>query len=69
MRILERRGASTGSTIFWKAIANHRATLKRMWENVKQVMAPGALDPLTKELVLRRRIVGVFNASTSPPKE
>ena len=36
---------------FWKAIANHPATLKRMWDNVKQVMAPGALDPLTKELV------------------
>lgn len=36
---------------FWKAIAVHPATLKRLWENVKQVMAPGALDPLTKELV------------------
>jgi AhpD family alkylhydroperoxidase len=36
---------------FWKAIANHPATLKRMWDNIKQVMAPGALDPLTKELV------------------
>jgi len=36
---------------FWKAIANHPATLKRIWDNVKQVMAPGALDPLTKELV------------------
>ena len=36
---------------FWKAIANHPATLKRMWGNVKQVMALGALDPLTKELV------------------
>jgi len=36
---------------FWKAIANHPAMLKRMWDNVKQVMAPGALDPVTKELV------------------
>jgi len=36
---------------FWKALANHPATLKRIWENIKQVMAPGALDPLTKELV------------------
>ena len=36
---------------FWKAIANHPAAPKRMWENVKQVMAPGALDPLTKEMV------------------
>lgn len=36
---------------FWKAIARHPATLKRLWENVKAVMAPGALDPLTKELI------------------
>jgi AhpD family alkylhydroperoxidase len=36
---------------FWKALANHPASLKRMWENIKQVMAPGTLDPLTKELV------------------
>lgn len=36
---------------FWKAIATHPATLKRLWDNVKAVMAPGALDPLTKELV------------------
>lgn len=36
---------------FWKALANHPATLKRIWEAIKQVMAPGALDPLTKELI------------------
>lgn len=36
---------------FWKALAVHPPTLVRLWENVKQVMAPGALDPLTKELV------------------
>ncbi len=36
---------------FWKALAAHPPTLKRLWENVKVVMAPGALDPLTKELV------------------
>lgn len=36
---------------FWKALANHPPTLVRTWESVKQVMAPGALDPLTKELV------------------
>jgi AhpD family alkylhydroperoxidase len=36
---------------FWKAMAAHPATLKRTWESVKQVMAPGALDPLTKELI------------------
>jgi AhpD family alkylhydroperoxidase len=36
---------------FWKAIATHPPTLRRLWANVKDVMAPGALDPLTKELV------------------
>ena len=36
---------------FWKALANRPAELKRIWENVKQVMAPGALDPLVKEMV------------------
>lgn len=36
---------------FWKALATDPATLRRVWEAVKQVMAPGALDPLTKELI------------------
>ncbi|MGO9004616.1 MAG: carboxymuconolactone decarboxylase family protein [Beijerinckiaceae bacterium] len=36
---------------FWKAIANHPPTLKRLWTTIKEVMAPGALDPLTKELI------------------
>ena len=36
---------------FWKALANDPPTLKRTWESLKAVMAPGALDPLTKELV------------------
>jgi len=36
---------------FWRVLANDPATLKRVWTSVKQVMAPGALDPLTKELV------------------
>ncbi len=36
---------------FWKALANHPPTLRRIWDNVKAVMAPGALDPLTKELI------------------
>ena len=36
---------------FWRALANHPPTLKRTWESVKEVMAPGALDPLTKELL------------------
>ena len=36
---------------FWKAIARDPATLKRTWEDIKQIMAPGALDPLTKEMI------------------
>ena len=36
---------------FWKALANDPAELRRVWEQVKQVMAPGALDPLVKEML------------------
>lgn len=36
---------------FWKALAHNPAQLKRTWESAKAVMAPGALDPLTKELI------------------
>ena len=38
-------------TNFWKAIAHDPATLKRTWESIKQVMAPGALDAVTKEMI------------------
>ena len=36
---------------FWKALAQHPPTLVRTWESLKQVMAPGALDPVTKEIL------------------
>jgi len=36
---------------FWKALAHHPPTLARTWESLKQVMAPGALDPLVKEML------------------
>src|ERR1035437_1822215 len=36
---------------FWKVLAHHPETLQRIWGNIKQVMANGALDPLTKELI------------------
>lgn len=36
---------------FWKVLAHDPPALRRIWSNIKQVMAPGALDPLTKELV------------------
>jgi AhpD family alkylhydroperoxidase len=36
---------------FWKAIAHDPATLRRTWQSVKEIMAPGALDALTKEML------------------
>ena len=36
---------------FWKVLANDPVVLKRTWEDIKQIMAPGALDPLTKEMI------------------
>ncbi|WP_043539789.1 carboxymuconolactone decarboxylase family protein [Salinarimonas rosea] len=36
---------------FWRALAHDPELLRRTWEGVKAVMAPGALDPLTKELI------------------
>lgn len=38
-------------TNFWKAIAHDPANLKRTWEATKGIMAAGALDALTKELI------------------
>ena len=36
---------------FWKYLAHDPATLKRTWDSVKETMAPGALDALTKEMI------------------
>ena len=36
---------------FWKALAHDPTTLRRTWESIKQIMAPGALDALTKEMI------------------
>jgi AhpD family alkylhydroperoxidase len=36
---------------FWKALAYHPPTLRRTWESIKAVMASGAIDPLTKEML------------------
>lgn len=36
---------------FWKALAQHPATLARTWASLKEVMAPGALDLLVKEMI------------------
>ena len=36
---------------FWKALAHDPVTLRRTWESIKQIMAPGAWDAVTKEMV------------------
>ena len=36
---------------YWKVLAHHPPTLRRMWANSKEVMGPGALNPLMKELI------------------
>ena len=36
---------------FWKVLAHDPKALRRVWANIKEVMGPGALDPLTKELI------------------
>jgi len=36
---------------FWKYLAHDPASLQRTWQSVKEIMAPGALDPLTKEMI------------------
>src|SRR3984957_5536506 len=36
---------------FWKALAHNPASLRRTWESIKQIMAPGALDAVTKEMI------------------
>lgn len=36
---------------FWKVLAHDPKTLARTWTSLKEVMAPGALDPLVKEMI------------------
>ncbi len=36
---------------FWKALAHDPITLRRTWQSIKEIMAPGALDALTKEMI------------------
>src|SRR6202045_3981196 len=36
---------------FWKALAHDPVTLRRTWQSVKEIMAPGALDAVTKEMI------------------
>jgi AhpD family alkylhydroperoxidase len=48
--IMKARGTDRVNN-FWKALANDPALLRRTWDDVRQVMAPGALDPLLKEML------------------
>ncbi|MGO4834317.1 carboxymuconolactone decarboxylase family protein [Rhizobiaceae sp. 2RAB30] len=48
--IMRTRGADWINN-FWKLLAHDPALLRRTWEDLKQVMAPGALDPLVKEML------------------
>ncbi len=36
---------------FWKALASDPSTLRRTWKSIKEIMAPGALEALTKEML------------------
>ncbi len=36
---------------FWKVLANDPAALRRTWDSLKTIMGPGAIDPLTKQLL------------------
>jgi AhpD family alkylhydroperoxidase len=42
---------TTKVTNFWKALAHDPLRLKRTWEDTKEIMGGGALDPLVKELI------------------
>ena len=48
--IMETRGVDRVNN-FWKVLATRPPTLRRTWESVKETMAPGALDPLVKEMI------------------
>jgi AhpD family alkylhydroperoxidase len=48
--IMETRGTQQINN-FWKALAHDPVTLRRTWNSIKEIMGPGALDPLTKELI------------------
>jgi len=48
--IMQTRGTDWVNN-FWKALAHDHATLRRTWESVKQIMAPGAIPAVTKEML------------------
>jgi AhpD family alkylhydroperoxidase len=36
---------------FWKVLAHDPVSLRRIWANIKEVMGPGTIDPLVKEML------------------
>ena len=48
--IMETRGIDWVNN-FWKVLAHDPELLKRTWEDLRQVMGPGTLDPLVKEMI------------------
>jgi AhpD family alkylhydroperoxidase len=36
---------------FWRTLASHPPLLEEVWRSLSRAMAPGRLDPLTKEMV------------------
>lgn len=44
------RGSDTINN-FWRALAHDPALLRTTWERLKDVMGPGTLDPLAKEMI------------------
>lgn len=44
-----KRGAEPNT--FWRALAHDPAEMRELWERAQAVMAPGALDPLVKEMI------------------
>ncbi|MEM7290556.1 MAG: carboxymuconolactone decarboxylase family protein [Pseudomonadota bacterium] len=48
--IRKTRGTDTINN-FWRALAHDPDELQRIWKDLKRVMGPGSLDPLTKELI------------------
>jgi AhpD family alkylhydroperoxidase len=36
---------------FWKVLAHDPTSLRRVWANIKEVMGPGTIDPLVKEML------------------
>ena len=52
---------------FWKALAHHPDTMRRLWNTLKEVMVAGEIDALTKEIQLCQDLQELFVKYTVPP--